>query len=142
MVMEQYSTFFNNIGLFLNNSDRILADARMAFCPVPVKNGLAYTGSLSPATLGGYLDWWINCPDVSHDRQGRPIWFISGSPLSGCQACQCVDTTGQTVKAETPLRVNIIARTFTQSQRKYQILPSQCIPYTLHDVIEMLSASE
>ncbi len=140
--MEQYSLFYSNIGLLINNASRILADDRMAFCPVPVKNGLAYTGDFPTVTLGGYIDWWENSPETSRDRHGRPIWLISGSPLSGCQACQCVNFDGKPVKADTSKRINAIARTFTQSQRKYQTLPPQCNTYSLHDVIEMLSASE
>lgn len=138
--METKDLFYRNIQLFIDNAGRILADPRMAYCPVPVDNGLAQTGSLPPATLGGYVDWWVNSPETSRDRHGRPVWFISGSVLSGRHACLCVDSSGQSVKADLPISVNTIARAFNQSQHKYHPAPTDCTPCTLQAVISLLRA--
>lgn len=137
--METKELFYRNIQLFIDNAGRILADPRMACCPVPVENGLAQTGSLPSATLGGYVDWWINSPETSRDSHGRPVWFISGSVLSGRHACLCVDSSGQSVKADLRISVNAIARSFNQSQHKYNTAPSGCSPYTIQETIDLLT---
>lgn len=40
-----HSLFYENIPLFLANTDRILGDSRLFLAVVPVQNGLAYTGT-------------------------------------------------------------------------------------------------
>ena len=71
----------------------------MFFAPVNIQNGLAYTGisGFRNPTLGIYIEWWLNFVDESHDN-GNPVWFISGSPLSGCNACSCADPSGQHIR--------------------------------------------
>lgn len=81
----------------------ILADKRLAMTPVEVGNNLAYTGTggLRGATLGVWLTWWNEC-ESSHaeiESVGRlPIIYFAGSPLSGSNSCNCVDSSGRCYK--------------------------------------------
>lgn len=97
--------------------------------------------STSPAKLGGYLEWWREYPEKSHDDNGLQIWFICGSPLSGISRCMSVNPEGEPVKSHTGLSVNSIAKSFYISQEKYQVQPTDCEPYTLDRVIEILTTS-
>ncbi len=40
--MNAKELFCHHVSLFMLCADRILSDPRMAYCPVPVNNGLAY----------------------------------------------------------------------------------------------------
>ena len=91
--------FKSNLNLLIAKTDRILADSRMAWAKTGVRNGLAYTGPFPEAPLGAYLTWYRDSKEDSHDRDGNPIWFISGSPLSGANTCSVVDENGSTHKA-------------------------------------------
>jgi len=85
--------FAKHAFFFLEKADEIFSDSRMFLAPVPVTNGLAYTGTFEQATLGIYIEWWLNCKeDVRHDSDGNDAltFKISGSPLSGANACLCV----------------------------------------------------
>lgn len=94
--------FTDNIFLILANRKRILNDSRMLLTPVAVRNGLAYSGEFQIATLGVYLEWWLNAPySVLFDEDDTMslIWFLSGSPLSGCNHCLKVYEDGSTKEA-------------------------------------------
>lgn len=94
--------FTDNIFLILANRKRILSDSRMLLTPVAVRNGLAYSGEFQVATLGVYLEWWMNTPySVLFDKDDTMslIWFLSGSPLSGCNHCSKVYEDGTTKEA-------------------------------------------
>ena len=54
--------FTDNAFLFLANYKRILSDSRMFLAPAYIRNGLAYSGYLPTATVGGYIELWLNCP--------------------------------------------------------------------------------
>lgn len=91
--------FTDNAFLFLANREYIMSDSRMFLTPIYVNNGLAYSGAFKTATLGGYIEWWINTPlSVEIDKDGKMslIWFLSGSPLSGANSCSSVDEEGRT----------------------------------------------
>ena len=86
--------FTDNVFLILANRERILNDSRMLLTPVTVRNGLAYTGAFSTATLGVYIEWWMCAPysvlfDEKDDTMAL-IWYLSGSPLSGGNLCSMV----------------------------------------------------
>lgn len=95
--------FYEHIHLFLANADKILSDSRLFLSPVNVVNGLAYTGTsgFRRPTLGVYIEWWLYHKDASIDAKGNPIWFISGSPLSGRNACSAVDRKGENASCAT-----------------------------------------
>lgn len=96
---EQLKLFLQNAHRLIGESDRIMADSRMFLAPVPVRNGLAYTGTsgLKKPTLGVYIEWWRKYECAwAEDKYGerQPIYYIAGSPLSGSNACAYVDTEG------------------------------------------------
>lgn len=133
--------FTDNAFLILANRERILNDSRMLLTPVTVKNGLAYTGAFSTATLGVYIEWWMNAPysvlfDEKDDTMSL-IWYLSGSPLSGGNLCSQVNEDGKTetvrvsfFKKLWPKFTDILAD-YHDAKRLYQ-------SYTLPEVIDIL----
>ncbi|MCM1319632.1 MAG: hypothetical protein NC217_04555 [Muribaculaceae bacterium] len=109
--------FVSNIPLFVRKRERILASPQMAGVVVPVNNGLAYSGPFKPRTLGSYLQWWYNNPELSHDKWKRPIWKIAGSQLSGCHACLCVDDKGVSHPAELNADLITVTRSFLDTEQ-------------------------
>ena len=98
---EGWSLFCNNAFMFLQYRNRIMSDSRMFLCPVPIQNGMAYTGTsgFHNPTLGVYLEWWLNCETaLICDGNGmkKLVYQIAGSPLSGRNSCGVVDENGKT----------------------------------------------
>ncbi len=132
--------FYENVYLFLANADRILNDSRLFLTPVPVQNGLAYTGTsgfLKP-TLGVYIEWWILYKQHSFDRNNRPIWFISGSPLSGAHACSVVDAKGNKHRAALNGMFLDVWSTFTKVNTRYDDAKSRFIAFSLEEAVALL----
>ena len=102
MIEKQYNhhIFFENAWFFLEHAEIILNDSRMFLAPVKVQNGIAYTGTsgFQHPTLGIYLEWWLNFKEAAIDGNGNPIWYISGSPLSGNNCCMAATIEGDSVK--------------------------------------------
>lgn len=133
--------FTDNSFLILANRKRILNDSRMLLTPVTVRNGLAYTGAFSTATLGVYIEWWHNCPYSvlfgEKDDTMSLIWYLSGSPLSGGNLCSMVTEDG---KAET-VRVHFFRKLwpkFTDILADYYDAKELYQAYTLPEVIDIL----
>ena len=133
--------FTDNAFLILANRERILSDSRMLLTPVCVRNGLAYSGAFQTATLGVYIEWWLNAPyavlfDEKDDTMSL-IWFVSGSPLSGGNLCANVTENGETATVRVPFFRELwpkfadITADYHESKRLYQA-------YTLPEVIEIL----
>lgn len=142
--METAKRFLDNIALFLSHEEKILSDSRIFLAPVPIQNGLAYTGTsgfLNP-TLGIYVEWWRHFHRESHDMEGNPIWFISGSPLSGCHACSSVNINDGTT-SECKLSGGFIEtwRSFMDVNNRYNEAKAQAKAYSLDEAIEILSRS-
>lgn len=132
--------FTDNAFLILANRERILSDSRMMLTPVCVRNGLAYSGAFQTATLGVYIEWWLNAPySVLFDENDEMslIWFVSGSPLSGGNLCSKVAENGVTDTVRVPFFRELwpkfadIIADYHESKRLYQA-------YTLPEVIEIL----
>ena len=131
--------FSSNIFLLAANRKRILTDAKMAFVPIPVKNGLAYTGALPQATLGIYAQWWDACPwsVVFEEEKMFVLWFISGSPMSGNNSCAGSDIDGisKTIRCEWFSKV---WRSFVSVMNAFEELAPPSEIYTLDEVVEIL----
>lgn len=136
--------FYGHAYLFLDNAERILSDSRLFFAPVHVVNGLAYTGTsgFRHPTLGIYIEWWLHHKEASIDAKGRPIWFISGSPLSGNNACSAVDRNGKTHRAELNGQFLSVWRSFVAVNTRYTDVKGRYMAYGLQDVIDLLERSE
>ncbi len=87
--------FYSNVNLFLDNADVILNDSRMFLAPV-------YCGKTcftrSVPTLGVYVEFWRKCREMSVEKNGLPIYYISGNPMTGSHACAALTLHGVTVK--------------------------------------------
>lgn len=132
--------FYEHTHLFLANAERILSDSRLFLASVHVANGLAYTGTsgFQKPTLGVYIEWWLYHKEASIDAKGRPIWFISGSPLSGSNACSAVDRKGKTHRAELNGSFSSVWSSFTKVNNRYNEAKGRYMAYNLSEAIEIL----
>lgn len=131
--------FTDNAFLILANRERILNDSKMLLTPVTVRNGLAYTGAFSTATLGVYIEWWCNCPySVLFDKDVMSlIWYLSGSPLSGGNLCLMVTEDGKTETVRVPFFRKLWPK-FTDILADYHDAKELYQAYTLPEVIDIL----
>ena len=139
--LYNYSLFAENAWLFFNNAERILNDSRMFFAPVYIENHLAYIGTngFKNPTLGVYLEWWLNCDKASIDANGNLVWYISGSPLTGCNACSSVTPEGDRVPIELHTSFSNIWRSFMAVNNRYNEAKQRCEAYTLEKVLRILN---
>ena len=133
--------FTDNVFLILANRERILNDSRMLLTPVTVRNGLAYTGAFSTATLGVYIEWWMCAPysvlfDEKDDTMAL-IWYLSGSPLSGGNLCSMVTEDGKTETVKVPFFKKLWPK-FTDILADYHDAKELYQAYTLPEVIDIL----
>lgn len=135
--------FCEHVHLFLDNAEKILSDSRLFLAPVPEFNSLAFTGKsgLLMPTVGVYVEWWLHCKDASFDAQGLPIWYISGSPLSGNHACSVVDRQGKTHDAQLNGYFKPVWSTFMDINARYDEYKTRCRAYTLQEAVDILTAA-
>lgn len=96
----QIKLFTDNAAILLQHKERVFSDSRMFLCPIPVRNGLAYSGTFPEATLGVYLEWWSTTYtsvrlDYRNLSNSQLVYNLSGSPLSGSNRCGLVNATGE-----------------------------------------------
>lgn len=132
--------FTENAWFLLANAERILSDSRMFLAPVRIQNGLAYTGAsgFRTPTIGIYLEWWLNYKEAAIDKNGNLVWFISGSPLSGRNCCNSVNSEGEHVKTAQRTSFSAIWKSFMDVNNRYTEAKQRCVAYTLEDVLIML----
>lgn len=138
--LRQEKLFTDNAFLFLANYSRILSDSRMFLAPAYIRNGLAYSGYLPTATVGGYIELWLNCPSsviFGEDDRMSLVWFISGSPLSGANACSVVDEDGNRRTEEVRSFYKLWTR-FANIAGYYKEARTKFEAYTLEEVAEIL----
>ncbi len=138
---RNHQFFTLHISLFIESLDKILSDSRLFLAPVPVQNGMAYTGTggFRNPVLGVYAQWWRDFRDSSYDNKERPIWYISGSPLSGAHACSSVDEKGQQISKPT------LKGSFGNTWHTFMNINKDCdeakqhfLGFTLTEVIDIL----
>ena len=141
-IERQYNhhIFFENAWYFLDHAESILNDSRMYLAPVKVQNGIAYTGTsgFQHPTLGVYLEWWLNFKEAAIDGNGNPIWYISGSPLSGRNCCKAATTEGESVKINQRTRFLDIWTSFCKVNNRYNEVKLNYEAYSLEKVLLML----
>lgn len=135
--------FYEHAHLFLANADKIISDSRLFLAPVHIVNGLAYIGTsgFHKPTLGVYVEWWLYHKDASIDANGRPIWFISGSPLSGSNACSAVDRKGKTHRAQLNGSFSAVWNSFVKVNNRYNEFKGRYMAYDLKEVIDILKGT-
>ena len=139
---KEKKLFLNNAFLFLQNKDRIMSDSRMFLCPVPIQNGLAYTGTagFNHPTLDVYLEWWLSCENptiLKEDKMKWLVYFISGSPLTGANKCGIVNEMG-VIDSESLYPFSPVWRSFTSINKRYDEAKSLYQAYTLEEVVKKL----
>ena len=133
--------FTDKAFLILANRERILNDSRMLLTSLHVRNGLAYSGAFQTATLGVYIEWWINAPysvlfDEKDDAMSL-IWYVSGSPLSGGNLCANVTEDGKTETVRVPFFRKLWPK-FTDILADYHDAKECYQAYTLPETIDIL----
>jgi len=139
---EEEKLFLSNAFRFLQYRDRIMSDSLMFLCPIPIQNGLAYTGTRGfyRPTLGVYLEWWLNCESAlicEKDGTMKLVYHIAGSPLSGSNRCGVVDENGKTEGKSIPSFISLWP-SFMDINSRYDEAKDQYDAYTLKQVIEIL----
>ena len=138
----ELNLFLRNAHRLIAAGDRIMEDSRMFLAPLPIRSGLAYsaTSGMRNPTLGVYVEWWRNHACAwTKDEQGvlQPIYFISGSPLSGCNECAYVGSDGESHNASV-LHFSNVWRSFAKVNTHYTAAKQLYASYTLAEVIDML----
>lgn len=138
---KEWRFFTENAFFFLSHSREILSDSRMFLARVPVVNGLAYTGTsgFRVPTLGVYLEWWASCGDslVELDGEKWLVWFISGSPLTGSNACAIVNEKGE-VRRYTKLNFKNVWSSFMSINTRYDEAKVSYAYFTLEEVVNIV----
>ena len=134
--------FLEHAFIFFRNAEKIMSDSRMFLAPVPIVNGIAYSGTagFTNPTLGVFVEWWLNCEtDVTHDRSGKEAlcYAIAGSPLTGINGCGCVYPDGTTERIVFAKFSNVW-RTFVQINQRYTEVKQIAEAYSLQEVYDKL----
>lgn len=136
--------FLDHAFFFYNHADKILSDSRMFLAPVPVRSGIAYSGThgFENPTLGIFLEWWLHSDcENTKDHQGNDAltYFISGSPLSGTNACSCVYPDGSTAKIH-HYSFHPVWKDFMEINTRYELAKAKYKSYTLQEIFKILNA--
>lgn len=126
----------------ITESDRIMADSRMFLAPLPIRNGLAYTGTsgMCNPTLGVYIEWWRNYECAwTKDKYGErhPIYYIAGSPLSGSNKCAYIGPEGDSCSVSV-YPFSPVWGSFMEVNDHYTEAKQLYDAYSLDEVIEIL----
>ena len=103
---KQRETFVRKLWFFYEHRDVIYQDSRMFMAPVPMVNGLAYTGTrgFRAPVLGVYMEWLERC-EQAHVRDDygmhAMIYQFAGSSRSGSNHCMAVNCLGETSAVHT-----------------------------------------
>ncbi len=153
-VRAEQKCFLKNAFLFYSATERILTDDNLFFIPVPFNNNLAYIGTngFRGATLGVYVKWWQTYKDaliigetpwyVGKKTEPRLLYFLAGSPLSGCNGCSAVNPDGTSWRHVVPSPFYNAWRPFREINQSYsdEVKQAHRGPYTLRDAARILRA--
>ena len=138
---EEQELFVQNAFLFLSNRDRILSDSRMFLCQVNIPNHLAYSGTsgFHHATLGIYIEWWMNClPSLMPAGRGKGglVYLIAGSPLSGSNRCSVINRQGDNY-TECIVPFLPVWHSFMDINKRYDTVKGKYEAYSLQQVLDI-----
>lgn len=139
--------FTDHAFFFLDHREKILSDSRMFLAPVPVENGIAYTGTsgFRCPTLGVYVEWWMTCAPAIIGRYRKDTWLvyhIAGSPLSGRNCCGIVSTNGECRSECLSNPFSTIWRSFVEVNTRYDKAKACYEAYSLEEVVKLLEAND
>lgn len=139
---QRKELFIRNAHRLIMESHCILTDSRMFLAPVPIRCGLAYTGTsgFDNITLGVYIEWWKynECAWTEDDFGAKqPIYYIAGSPLSGGNKCAYVGAEGNSCSVSIyPFRP--VWSSFIEVNNRYTAAKQRYEAYTIEEVVEKL----
>lgn len=139
--------FTDHAFFFLDHRKQILNDSRMFLAPVPVQNGIAYTGTsgFKRPTLGVYIEWWMTCIPAIISHDGKDAWLvyhIAGSPLSGRNCCGIVNANGECRSRALPSPFSAIWHSFVDVNTRYDEAKERYEAYSLEEVVKLLEAND
>lgn len=139
---RNHKLFYENAWLLYENAETIMTDSKMFFAPVRIQNHLAYTGvrGFRNPTVGVYVEWWREYEKAAIDANGNLLWYVSGSPLSGCNCCQSVTREGKSDDIAQRTQFKEIWQSFTLVNTRYSEAKQNIEAYTLEEVIAKLKA--
>lgn len=133
--MSNFEVFKYFANFLLENGKRIMNDSRMFLCPI-------YTQCFSSffkerPTLGTFIEWWLEYPEFSRDRNGNPIYCISGNPMTGSHACYSISKSGSSgIVMEN--KFSDILKSFGKVNSLYREAKGNCEFYQLNEVLKIL----
>lgn len=139
--------FTDHAFFFLDHRKQILNDSRMFLAPVPVQNGIAYTGTsgFKRPTLGVYIEWWMTCIPAIISHDGKDPWLvyhIAGSPLSGRNCCGIVNANGECRSRALPSPFSAVWSSFVKVNTRYDEAKERYEAYSLEEVVKLLEAND
>ena len=139
---DELKLFLKYAHRLIEQEDKILEDSRMFLAPLPIRNGIAYFGTsgMCNPTLGVYIEWWRNNEAAwVEDKSGtkQPLYYIAGSPLSGCNKCAYIGSDGEGHTTSVP-HFSRVWSTFAKLNTRYTEAKQIYEAYTLAEVIERL----
>lgn len=139
--------FTDHAFFFLDRRKQILNDSRMFLAPVPVQNGIAYTGTsgFKRPTLGVYIEWWMTCIPAIISHDGKDPWLvyhIAGSPLSGRNCCGIVNANGECRSRALPSPFSAVWSSFVKVNTRYDEAKERYEAYSLEEVVKLLEAND
>lgn len=129
--------FDNNIYLFLKHAKEIMKDSRMFLSPINTHRFSPFFSSTP--TLGGFSEWWQFCKKNGIEKNGFPICYISGNPMTGSNFCKAITPEGETVRAKVTCSFIDLLKSFGSVNSKYRYLPEFCHTYTIIEIINKLN---
>ena len=143
-IKKERDLLTHNLHLLYEHRKEILSNPKMFFTPVSVGHNLAYSGrsGFENPTLGIVLEWLERCPyakDIDANGEVALLYWLAGSPLSGCNKCSFISKDGTT--STHPIRVArgfwCSWRAFMRINRKYAEQKKTAEAYTLEEVINL-----
>ena len=133
--MSNIDVFKYFANFLLENADRILSDSRIFLCPI-------YTQCFSTffrgrPTLGTFIEWWLEYPEFSRDKNGNPIYCISGNPMTGSHACYSISKSGSSGIVMENKFLDIL-KSFGKVNSLYKEAKDNCEFYQLNKVLRIL----
>ena len=113
----------------------------MFLCQVNIPNHLAYSGTsgFHHATLGIYIEWWMNClPSLMPAGRGKGglVYLIAGSPLSGRNICSVVNRQGDNY-TECIVPFPPVWHSFMDINKRYDSIKGKYEAYSLQQVLDI-----
>lgn len=128
----------------LAHSETIIANSKMALCPLEVRCCLAISGSIKDITLGGLVYWWRN------DKHGHVklengdtalLYRLCGSGYGNGNASFAADAQGGIHELAIPYFMATL-HSFIDAKSRFKLTVNDEKPYSLQEVIDKLAESE